>query len=192
MSELYIGVMSGTSLDGIDIVLCEIGDHECKLIASKEYPYDQKLKWDVLHAIHHPIMLNEVGSLDKKLGKMFADAINSFLKTKKIDAKSITAIGLHGQTLWHEPDGDAPFSMQLGDPNMLSALTGISVVADFRRMDMANGGQGAPFTPAFHEFLFASQKGKTAVLNIGGISNISILGDKLTGYDIGVGNVLMD
>ena len=110
----------------------------------------------------------------------------------KIEKKTITAIGLHGQTLWHEPNSDYPFSMQLGNPNIITAQTGVSVVSDFRRKDIALGGQGAPFAPAFHHFLFSKLDENIAVLNIGGMANLTVIGDKLIGYDTGCGNVLMD
>ncbi len=192
MSELYIGVMSGTSLDGIDISLCEIADSKCELISSLEYPFDRELKREILEIIDAMTTLKQVGTLDNKLGHLFADAINTFLLQTKTNPENIRAIGLHGQTLWHQPDGANPFSMQLGDPNIVSANTKIQVVADFRRMDMANGGQGAPFTPAFHQEMFGDLKRKIAVLNIGGMANLTILGEELKGWDTGCGNVLMD
>lgn len=192
MSELYIGVMSGTSMDGIDIALCEIDATHCSLIASNEFEFDSELKVEILEMINGSTSLEEVGSIDNKLGNIFADAINAFIKKESIDATTITAIGLHGQTLWHAPDAEFPFSMQLGDANVVSAKTEIQVVADFRRMDIANGGQGAPFAPAFHQEVFKNIDKKTAVLNIGGMANLTILGDKLRGWDTGCGNVLMD
>ncbi|MDF1883068.1 anhydro-N-acetylmuramic acid kinase [Sulfurimonas sp. SAG-AH-194-C21] len=190
--ELYIGVMSGTSLDGVDIALCEITDTSCELLKSYEYPFDLKLKNEIFQMISTPTTLKNVGELDHKLGFMFSDAINAFVKNEDIDTSSITAIGLHGQTLWHSPDGDTPFSMQLGDANIVCAQTGIRTIADFRRMDIANGGQGAPFAPAFHKFLFAHLEKKVAVLNIGGMANITILDEKTLGWDAGCGNVLLD
>jgi len=192
MSELYIGVMSGTSMDGVDIALCEIDENSCSLIDSSLYHYDGELECEILKVINGSTTLEQVGTIDNKLGNMFADIINTFLNYKKIDPSSIKAIGLHGQTLWHAPDATNPFTMQLGDPNIVSAKTSIQVVADFRRMDMANGGQGAPFAPAFHQELFKHVNRKTAVLNIGGMANITILGDELKGWDTGCGNVLMD
>jgi len=192
MSELYIGVMSGTSMDGIDIALCEINDTKCKLLASSEYKYDGELEGEILSVVNGSTTLEQIGTIDNRLGHMFADAINAFIKIKNIDSTSIKAIGLHGQTLWHAPDADNPFSMQLGDVNVVSAKTGIQVVADFRRMDVANGGQGAPFAPAFHQEIFKHLDKKTAVLNIGGMANITVLGDELKGWDTGCGNVLMD
>ncbi|NPA59206.1 MAG: anhydro-N-acetylmuramic acid kinase [Epsilonproteobacteria bacterium] len=192
MSKLYIGIMSGTSLDGIDITLCKIDAKNCKLIASSEYLFDKEIKKEILHLINNKILLRQIGMLNVKLGHIFADAVLKFLKEHKIDAKKVRAIGLHGQTIWHEPDGDLPFSMQLGCPNIVSAKTNITVVNDFRSMDMAHGGQGAPFAPAFHQFLFAKKDKKVAVLNIGGMANITILGKDLKGWDVGPGNVLMD
>ncbi len=192
MSELYIGVMSGTSLDGIDIALCEIDSLGCRLISAKEYSFDKELKAKVLSMIENQVTLKEVGELDIRLGKLFSDKINTFIKEKNINSSTITAIGLHGQTLWHEPNSEYPFSMQLGNANIVTTRTNISVVSDFRGKDVALGGQGAPFAPAFHQFVFGTLEKKVAVLNIGGIANISILGDKTIGYDIGSGNVLVD
>jgi len=188
MSELYIGVMSGTSMDSIDVALCEISSTKCTLKASLEFVFDEKLKKDILKVINSNTTLFKIGKIDYDLGVMFADSINALLEEENIDIKNIKAIGLHGQTLWHEPN---IFSMQLGDPNIVSSRTGIDVVSDFRRKDIALGGQGAPFAPAFHNFLF-QHLDDVCVLNIGGMANISLLGDKLSGYDTGVGNVLLD
>ncbi|MCK9472772.1 anhydro-N-acetylmuramic acid kinase [Sulfurimonas sp.] len=192
MSEFYIGVMSGTSLDGIDIAYCEIKQQSFELLCSGAYSFDKEVKKEVLKAINAPTTLKKIGELDMRLGKMYADALERFISEKKIDKKQITAIGLHGQTLWHNPDSDHPFSMQLGDSNIITALTGVRVVSDFRRKDIALGGQGAPFAPAFHQYVFSRLKAKIAVVNIGGMANLSILGENLTGYDTGCGNVLMD
>ena len=190
MSELYIGVMSGTSLDGIDIALCQIDAKQCTLIEAAEYPFPTELKERVLEMITGQTTLQEMGELDSMLGSQFASAINEFLTSRSIDKKNIKAVGVHGQTLWHAPSGKYPTSMQLGDPNIINAQCGIPVVADFRRKDVAFGGQGAPFAPAFHAFLFGNHK--IAVVNIGGMANITILGEKTIGYDTGCGNVLLD
>jgi len=190
MYKLYVGLMSGTSLDGVDVALCEITSSSCKLISSLEYPFDSKLKEEVLSAIDSPITLKEIGELDVKLGNLFANAINKLLIG--FDKSSINAVGLHGQTLWHQPDSETPFSMQLGSASVVSAQTGIQVVSDFRSMDIAHGGQGAPFAPAFHQFAFSNLKERTAVLNIGGMANITLLGEELKGWDTGCGNVLLD
>ncbi|HEY9190549.1 MAG TPA: anhydro-N-acetylmuramic acid kinase [Sulfurovum sp.] len=194
--ERYIGIMSGTSLDGVDVVLCEIGTDGCDLIASLAYPIPLELRADILTIIEGKHTLEQVGQLDHRLGVLFTQAVGALLIREHIDAGSIKAIGLHGQTLWHAPDGAYPFSLQLGDPNILTARTGIPVVADFRRKDIALGGQGAPFAPAFHEFIFKNINARLCVVNIGGMANITVLpnpvNDKLIGYDTGCGNVLLD
>ena len=188
--------MSGTSLDGVDVVLCEIDTSSCELVSSLEYPLSLELKTDILTMIESKNTLEAVGQIDNRLGLLFTHAVGALLIRENIDAKSIKAIGLHGQTLWHEPEGEYPFSMQMGDPNILTAKTGIPVVADFRRKDVALGGQGAPFAPAFHEFIFSNINTSVSIVNIGGMANITVLEDtvneKLVGYDTGCGNVLLD
>ena len=192
MSEFYIGVMSGTSLDGIDIAYCEISPDGFKLLHSAIYPFNREVRVGVFGAINTPTALRIIGELDTRLGEMFADAIEAFIAEKNIDRSSVTAIGLHGQTLWHEPNSQHPFSMQLGNASLVAARTGISVVSDFRQKDIANGGQGAPFTPAFHNYFFSNLDGRVGVLNIGGMANLTLVGEPLLGYDTGCGNVLMD
>ena len=182
--------MSGTSLDGIDIALCSITDNKIETLQTKEYSYDNDIKQDVLTAISNPISLEFFGTLNHKLGVMYADAINQFLEDFTIDREDIKAIGLHGQTIWHSPNKPHPFSMQIGDGSLVAKKTGIDVVNDFRSADMANGGQGAPIAPAFHQALFDDNE--SAVLNLGGISNITILSDEYMGYDVGVANILSD
>ena len=190
--EKYIGIMSGTSLDGVDVVLCEIGQDDCLLLASLEYPMPSVLKADILAMIAGESSLQAVGEIDHRLGGLFAEAVDALLEAEGIEASTIRAIGLHGQTLWHAPMGKYPFSMQLGDANLLTCKTGIPVAADFRRKDVALGGQGAPFAPAFHDFLFSAMQGSVSVVNIGGMANITVIGEKLIGYDTGCGNVLLD
>jgi len=184
--------MSGTSLDGVDVALCEIDSSTCTLISSLEYPMPRELKSDILAMINSKTTLEQVGQLDHRLGVLFTQAVGAILIRENIEASSITAIGSHGQTLWHEPRGEYPFSMQLGDANIITAKTGIPVVADFRRKDVAIGGQGAPFAPTFHEFIFSNINTSVSIVNIGGMANITVLGDKLIGYDTGCGNVLLD
>jgi len=190
--EKYIGIMSGTSLDGVDVVLCEIDTTSCELVCSLEYSLPLELKADILTIIEGKSTLEAIGQIDHRLGLLFSQAVGTLLICENIDPSSVKAIGLHGQTLWHEPKGEYPFSMQLGDPNILTVRTGIPVVTDFRRKDVALGGQGAPFAPAFHEFLFSSLSEYVAIVNIGGMANITVLGEKLIGYDTGCGNVLLD
>jgi anhydro-N-acetylmuramic acid kinase len=183
--------MSGTSLDGVDVALCQIDENSCLLKASYFMPFKRDLKEEILSIINGTTTIKQIGELDYKLAVFFAKAVNALLKEENLKAEEIVAIGSHGQTLWHEPNGAFPFSMQLGNPSVLAVETGIDVVADFRAKDVAMGGQGAPFAPAFHQFLFSHLK-SCAVLNIGGMANISILGKELIGYDTGCGNVLMD
>ncbi len=191
MKKLYIGVMSGTSLDGVDIAFCEIDASGCRLLEYYEESFPLSLKNEILESVHSQITLRDIGILDQKLGKLYASAILTFLEEKKISASSIEAIGLHGQTLWHEPQGEYPFSMQLGSASLVTSQTNITTVSDFRSMDLANGGQGAPFAPAFHKFLFASST-RRAIVNIGGMANITLFEPTLKGWDSGCGNVLLD
>jgi len=164
--------MSGTSLDGIDIALCQIDSTICKLEASLFVPFKKELKQRILCAINETTTVKEIGTIDSMLAFEFAKAVNLLLEQKRLKAEDIEAIGSHGQTLWHEPNAEFPFSMQLGNPSVLAVETGVTVVADFRSKDIASGGQGAPFAPAFHKELFGNIEG-CAVVNIGGMANIS-------------------
>jgi anhydro-N-acetylmuramic acid kinase len=188
----YIGVMSGTSMDGVDVALCRIDGKTCRLEASLEYPFEPGLKTELLEVIGGTTTVKQLGLLDHRLGALFAEAVNALLEREGLQPETVEAVGLHGQTLWHEPSGAEPFTMQLGDPNIVATRTKITTVADFRRRDMALGGQGAPFAPAFHAFLFGELKRHCAVVNIGGIANITLLGEEVTGYDTGPGNMLLD
>lgn len=205
--ELYIGVMSGTSMDGVDTALVSIEGTNITLLAHDEFPMPSELKERLLKVcIGQKTDLIAIGELDHQLGHLFADAVLQLLEKSNTLASAVTAIGNHGQTVFHQPTGDAPFTMQLGDANIISARTNISTVADFRRKDMALGGQGAPLVPAFHQHIFSTQDSTVVVLNIGGISNISVLPAQLNpehpsdinfepnviGYDTGPGNMLMD
>lgn len=195
--EYYIGVMSGTSLDGVDVALVAISALQCQLIRSYTYPMPEAIKHKVLSVCNgQPTSLNFIGELDNQLGHLFADAVLALLNDKDcpIRPEQIRAIGNHGQTVFHQPDGEHPFTLQLGDANIIAARTHIDTIADFRRKDMAYGGQGAPLVPAFHQTLFDHLDSTIVVLNIGGIANISVLnpGMPVLGYDTGPGNVLLD
>lgn len=190
--ELYIGLMSGTSMDGVDVALCEISANSCTLVSSLYYPFPQRLKDEILMMISGETSLKKVGEIDHRLGLLFANASKKLLDEGSYNSDQITAIGSHGQTMWHEPKGIHSFSMQLGDANIIAVETGIDVVSDLRRKDIALGGEGAPFAPVFHQFLFRDPIKKVGVLNIGGMANLSILGEHTQGFDTGPGNVLMD
>ena len=193
--ELYIGVMSGTSMDGVDTALVSIEDTSITLLAHDEFPMPDDIKARLLEVcIGQKTDLIVIGELDHQLGHLFADAVLQLLDKSGTPASSVTAIGNHGQTVFHQPTGDSPFTMQLGDANIIAAKTQIQTVADFRRKDMALGGQGAPLVPAFHHTIFHPRDSSVVVLNIGGISNISVLrpNQPTLGYDTGPGNMLMD
>ncbi|CNH93943.1 anhydro-N-acetylmuramic acid kinase [Yersinia frederiksenii] len=194
-SGRFIGVMSGTSLDGIDVVLAAIDQRMVAQQASYSHPMPVQLKKEILGMCQgQSTTLSAVGKLDAELGILFAEAVLALLAKEGLTAQDITAIGCHGQTVWHEPLGEPAFTMQLGDNNRIAAMTHIATVGDFRRRDMAYGGQGAPLVPAFHHALLAHPTERRMVLNIGGIANLSMLLPDLPvrGFDTGPGNMLMD
>ena len=194
-SGRYIGVMSGTSLDGVDVVLAVIDENSVTQLASLSWPIPIAVKEAVLAICQgQPLTLSQLGQLDNRLGNLFADAVLALMSQEKLAAQDIVAIGCHGQTVWHEPTGNAPHTMQIGDNNIIVARTGVSVVGDFRRRDMALGGQGAPLVPAFHQALLAHVSERRMILNIGGIANLSLLipGQPVRGFDTGPGNMLID
>ncbi|KFD18719.1 MULTISPECIES: anhydro-N-acetylmuramic acid kinase [Tatumella] len=194
-SGRYIGVMSGTSLDGVDVVLAAIDEHIVAQQASYCHPMPLEIRQKVLDVCQgQPVTLSQLGRLDTHLGRLFSEAIETLMQRESLSAEDIVGIGCHGQTVWHEPEGEAPFSMQLGDNNQIVARTGITVVGDFRRRDMAMGGQGAPLVPAFHRAVLMHPLERRVVLNIGGIANVSLLfpGQNIRGFDTGPGNILMD
>ncbi|ABR73637.1 anhydro-N-acetylmuramic acid kinase [Actinobacillus succinogenes] len=195
MNNYYLGMMSGTSLDGVDLALVDFNHDTARIVAVGFMPMPENLRQKLTALLHEGhSSLQNLGEIDHQLGLLYAQSANQFLAEHTVSAEQVRAIGCHGQTIWHSPHGDFPFSMQIGDMNLVAAQTGIAVVADFRRKDMAYGGQGAPLVPAFHQAVFASPQYLTVVLNIGGISNISILNPHAvtTGYDIGPGNTLLD
>jgi len=194
--KFFIGLISGTSIDGVDAVLVRFARRRCHLMAARTVPYPAALRRDLGSCIRAPerVALRQAGELDIRIGRFFADAALRLLQASGIAGSELAAIGSHGQTVLHAPDGRFPFSMQLGDPGTVAAVTGITVVADFRGSDLALGGQGAPLVPAFHQWLFGHRQQARAVVNIGGIANITVLhpGREVTGFDIGPGNTLMD
>jgi anhydro-N-acetylmuramic acid kinase len=193
----FIGVISGTSVDGIDCALIRIDEGQPKLIATHSGQIPGPLREKILAlCTGESISLSRLGETDVEVAKAFAASINSLIKSNGLSHEQIIAIGSHGQTVYHQPEGDNPFSLQIGDPNTISELTGITTVADFRRRDMAAGGQGAPLAPLFHQHYFFHPEKVRCVINIGGMSNITWINDDQAdtphGYDTGPGNVLMD
>ena len=193
---LYIGLISGTSADGIDAALVDLADTP-RLLAHHSLPFETDLR----HRIHALCAsgadeIERAGAMDCELGELFARAALALLEQAGVNASAITAIGSHGQTIRHRPPGTVPqpFTLQIADPNIIAARTGITTVADFRRRDLALGGQGAPLVPAFHRAVFSHAHTPRAIVNIGGIANITWLaaGQPLLGFDTGPGNGLMD
>lgn len=192
---LYVGLMSGTSMDGIDAALVEFGEQTCNVLATAAVSYPPKLRDELMRASRTPATctIDMIGQLDNWVGECFRDAALKLLSTAGVEPSSITAIGSHGQTLRHQPRAARPFTMQIGDANIIVAGTGITTVADFRRRDIAVGGEGAPLAPAFHQWLFSSPGGNRAILNIGGIANVTLLSSPtVVGFDTGPGNTLLD
>ncbi|MDH0144467.1 anhydro-N-acetylmuramic acid kinase [Aquipseudomonas alcaligenes] len=188
----YLGVMSGTSLDGLDIALVRQEDRPT-LLAHHYLPMPAALRAELLAlCASGPDELARAATAEQQWVELAAEGIHKLLKREQLSPDDIRAIGSHGQTVRHEPARG--FTVQIGNPALLAELTGIEVVADFRRRDVAAGGQGAPLVPAFHEALFDTQDSPCAVLNVGGFSNLSLIdpGREVRGFDCGPGNVLLD
>ena len=202
--ELYIGLMSGTSIDGVDVALVRFTDQQCELLHFYNHPIAPALKKE-LADISSPLndltqnntnRIELLAKLDNVMGRVFADSVNQLLKINQIDPNKITAIGSHGQTVRHRPNNQQPFTLQIGDPNVIAERTQIQTVADFRRMDIAAGGQGAPLAPAFHNDVLRSSINDRIILNMGGIANITFLARdtnaEVLGFDTGPANTLLD
>ena len=195
--DLYIGLMSGTSLDGIDAALVRFENKQVTVLETTCSPLSSNIK-DEIKSLISPAEneINRLMALDVQLGKIFAEAVNQLIKKANIKKENIVAIGSHGQTIRHLPTADFPSTLQIADANIIAEVTGITTVADFRRRDMAAGGQGAPLVPAFHEQIFRDPKKNRVILNLGGIANITILpADKnipVTGFDTGPANTLIN
>lgn len=194
----YIGLMSGTSMDAVDAALVDLSRPSPRLLACESRPYPEDIRKRLGELCQTPgtATLDEAMTLDVQLGRLFAAAATAVIEQASLTQADIRAIGSHGQTLYHAPGGDTPFTLQIADPNIIAELTGITTVADFRRRDIAAGGAGAPFAPLFHDVCFRRAGEERVVLNIGGIANITYLpGDTAlpaSGFDTGPGNTLMD
>lgn len=185
--------MSGTSVDGIDAALVEISGDRCLFLDSATTYYSGHLRQSLLALNDDPtIALSDLINLDLQVAGAFAEATQKLLNKSKQDATDIIAIGSHGQTIYHQPAAKFAGTLQIGDPNTIAKLTAIDVVADFRRADMARGGQGAPLVPAFHHHALSAANTPRVILNLGGIANISILDTTVSGFDTGPANTLLD
>ena len=192
-SNIYIGSMSGTSMDGIDVCAISMNNTIPRLIAFDSYAYPKKLSTQLFELVKEPIMhLDSFGKINYQIGQAFAIAIKQFIQKHRIPLKKIKGVGLSGQTVWHSPKGNAPFSLQLGTPHPISRAISAPIVFDFRNSHIQAGGEGAPLLPPFHAKMYAFKQ-KSIVLNIGGISNYTLVsGASFFGSDIGPGNALLD
>ena len=194
MKNHFIGIMTGTSVDAIDIAELFINKEECKLLNAQSFQFPEKMRNKILEtsrkkAVHDNF---QISSLSDELAYIYAESIDAFIYESNIDRECINAVGIHGQTISHKPDEINPSSIQIGNGEIVAKETGLIIVSDFRSADILAGGQGAPLAPLFHNRFFGKKDTTRAVVNIGGIANISIFGSNLMGYDIGPGNVLMD
>ncbi len=191
--DIFIGVMSGTSLDGVDLVAVSFSP--LQLHATLTVPFPEQLRNDLI-ALTLPAdnEIERMGVADVALARLIGESANRLISENQIDQAQICALGSHGQTIRHRPE--AGFTLQIGDPNLIAEITGLPVVSDFRRRDMAAGGQGAPLVPAFHQAIFQDEHIDRIILNLGGIANISVLPagqpDQVFGFDTGPANILMD
>jgi anhydro-N-acetylmuramic acid kinase len=193
---LYLGLISGTSADGIDAALVRFEAGRPSLVAGLTHPWDDTLRRRILAVAQDEdrLALDDYGRLDVAVAHAFTDAARAVLDKAKVSHTAVTAIGSHGQTIRHRPDGPLPFTLQIGDPSVIAERSGIDTIADFRRADVAAGGQGAPLVPAFHATVLRPESGARVVLNLGGIANVTRLsaGGDVTGFDTGPANGLMD
>lgn len=193
MTAVYIGVMTGTSMDGLDLVAASFDP--LQLHATLTLHFEEELR-DQLMALTLPDdnEIDRMGIVHVALGKMIAQGVNQLIEDNKLDRSRIRAIGSHGQTIRHRPE--TGFSLQIGDAHIITELTGIPVVYDFRSRDLAAGGQGAPLVPAFHQELFQHPSIHRVILNLGGIANVTMLpadhSELVYGFDTGPANILMD
>lgn len=193
MTTIYIGVMTGTSMDGVDFVAASFDP--LHIHATLTVAFDPDLR-DELMALTLPDdnEIDRMGKADVALAKMIGQSINTLIENNHLDRRQIKAIGSHGQTIRHRPEHS--FTLQIGDPNIITEITQIPVISDFRRRDMAAGGQGAPLVPAFHQALFQHDSIHRVILNLGGIANVSMLpagnSEGVYGFDTGPANILMD
>jgi anhydro-N-acetylmuramic acid kinase len=193
--------MSGTSINSIDSVLVDLSDIRPQVLLTYEHPLPSAIRKAVLDICQTAIKplsdpIDLLAQLDCSLARLFADAVQQLLAKARLNAQDIRAIGSHGQTVRHAPNAAEPYTLQIGNPSLLAELTGIQTVADFRRRDMAAGGQGAPLAPAFHAAFFHDPTQTQVIVNIGGIANITVLPAAadvpVTGFDTGPGNTLLD
>ena len=194
---LFIGVMSGTSMDAVDTALVDFSTEQPRLLANASQTWPPTLRERLnSFAMGSPLDATQLAILDADTGIFIADAINALLTENAVESSTITAIGCHGQTVAHAPENEPGTTLQLGDANLIAERTGITTINDFRRRDMAAGGEGAPLAPAFHQAMLRSTEEHRVVLNLGGIANITLLpkepSQDAIGLDTGPASCLMD
>ncbi|XOZ33239.1 anhydro-N-acetylmuramic acid kinase [Halomonadaceae bacterium KBTZ08] len=193
--EWYIGLMSGTSMDGIDAVLAGFSNEGITASWHASHAFPDKLRNQLATLASDQGTPSLIGEADVRLGRAFAECALAVIEIAGLAPDAITAIGSHGQTIQHRTQGACPFTLQIGDPNRIAESTGITTVSDFRRRDLAAGGEGAPLAPAFHNWLFRCSGHTRCLVNLGGIANITLIPDDDTpphGHDTGPANRLMD
>ncbi len=193
--DTYIGLISGTSMDAIDAVAVSFGERNVIILGQLAVPYTDDLSARIAAVSGaEQYSVDDLGALNVKIGDAFANAALAVMREAAIEPASVAAIGSHGQTVRHRPEVETPFSLQLGCGATIAVRTGIPTVCDFRSADVALGGQGAPLVPAFHGWIFSRPGTARCVVNIGGIGNITVVGESgvTAGYDTGPGNTLLD
>lgn len=195
-SHLFAGLMSGTSMDAVDVVLVDLSSEDrYRLVATHRHDYAPSLRKRLL-AVNDQLDLKSIAELDTLTAHAFSQAVLELLDLANLPAEAVSALGSHGQTIFHHPSAPISNSIQIGNPALVAHLTGISVVADFRRADIAAGGEGAPLVPAFHRQFMSCRHENRAILNLGGIANVTLLPSDasapIIGFDSGPGNCLLD
>ena len=194
MVDVYIGLMSGTSADSVDCAALDLSSEEIKILGCQNFEIPKDLKEEIIKSSQSEKIDQElINDLNFKMAEVFVDSVKEIMTELNIDSRTVKAIGSHGQTIKHEPKSEIPYTLQIGDPQKISNDLNIITVGNYRDEDIKAGGEGAPLTPIFHEKVFGTDRQRKAIVNIGGITNITALDyPKLIGFDSGPGNCLMD
>ena len=194
MAEIYLGLMSGTSVDSVDCATLDLSSEEVRVLSCKNFEIPKDLKKDIIQSSQSEKIEQElIDDLDFRMAEVLVKSAKKIISDSNIEVKDIKAIGSHGQTIKHEPRSETPYTLQIGDPQKISNDLNITTVGNYRHDDIEAGGEGAPLTPVFHNTVFRSDGKKKAIVNIGGITNITALNyPELIGFDTGPGNCLMD
>ena len=194
MAEIYVGLMSGTSVDSVDCATLDLSSEEVRVLSCKNFEIPKDLKKDIIQSSQSEKIEQElIDDLDFRMAEVLVESVKEIISDSNIEVKDIKAIGSHGQTIKHEPRSETPYTLQIGDPQKISNDLNITTVGNYRHDDIEAGGEGAPLTPVFHNTVFGSDRKKKAIVNIGGITNITALNyPELIGFDTGPGNCLMD